>query len=481
VLFLIFTGAYLMWSTVPLSLGGAAQFDAGRLLLYPIRLLKVFVMDVLSEVSSLGSIFAIPVIMAVALGCGFGRKNLTLSLIGGIFAIIFGIALAKWLAISLGALTRSKRTRGETLIAVIGGIIGVGGAFAGQIAPAIVENTHLWETLQWTPPGVAVMAVMGAPNGVTFDRYLTALLLLTGYSLLLITVAFWVARRSALNMGGAAGKSTVAKSARVAHSGWKIPLVSQSTTGVIEKELRYAMRNAQLRMLAVIPLVFIGLKLTRTSGAHPRHGGAGAAFELGEHFGAYATGLIPALGVLYVFMLTSSLSCNSFAYEGGGMRSWILAPISRRSILAGKNLAIMVIALLYSILLLSVNEAVFRDLEAESIAYAAIAFVMFASILSFIGNWLSIYFPKRLQFGKRMNASGVTGLLILPILLAMGVIAAAPVFAAYITGSLLVKYVTLGALAVVAVALYLTLLPLQGRALAKRERDILEAVSGKDE
>jgi hypothetical protein len=106
---------------------------------------------------------------------------------------------------------------------------------------------------------------------------------------------------------------------------------------------------------------------------------------------------------------------------------------------------------------------------------------MFASILSFIGNWLSIYFPKRLQFGKRMNASGVTGLLILPILLAMGVIAAAPVFAAYITGSLLVKYVTLGALAVVAVALYLTLLPLQGRALAKRERDILEAVSGKDE
>jgi hypothetical protein len=80
-----------------------------------------------------------------------------------------------------------------------------------------------------------------------------------------------------------------------------------------------------------------------------------------------------------------------------------------------------------------------------------------------------------------MNASGVTGLLILPILLAMGAIAVAPVLAAYMTGSLVVKYVTLGVLSVVAVALYLTLLPLQGRALAKRERDILEAVSGKDE
>jgi hypothetical protein len=267
----------------------------------------------------------------------------------------------------------------------------------------------------------------------------------------------------------------------VEHIGWRIPLVSQSTTAVLEKELRYAMRNAQLRMLAIIPLVFIGLKLTRTSGAHPRHGGAGLPLALGEHFGALATGLFPALGVLYVFMLTSALSCNSFAYEGSGMRAWILAPISRRSILAGKNLSIMVVSLLFSLLLLSVNEAVFRDLSGESIVYVAITFVIFGSILSSIGNWLSIYFPKRLRFGKRMNASGVTGLLILPILLTMGVIAAVPVLAAYITGGLVVKYVTLGALAVVAVALYLTMLPLQGRALAKRERDILEAVSGKDE
>jgi hypothetical protein len=45
---------------------------------------------------------------------------------------------------------------------------------------------------------------------------------------------------------------------------------------------------------------------------------------------------------------------------------------------------------------------------------------------------------------------------------------------------LVVKYVTLLVFSVIAVGLYLILLPIQGHALARRERDILEAVSGKD-
>jgi energy-converting hydrogenase Eha subunit A len=37
-LFIIFAFLYLMWATVPLSLGGGSQFTPGRLLLYPVSL-----------------------------------------------------------------------------------------------------------------------------------------------------------------------------------------------------------------------------------------------------------------------------------------------------------------------------------------------------------------------------------------------------------------------------------------------------------
>ena len=40
--------------------------------------------------------------------------------------------------------------------------------------------------------------------------------------------------------------------------------------------------------------------------------------------------------------------------------------------------------------------------------------------MSIIGNWLSIRFPKRMKFGKRLNVSGVVGLLIIPLIILLG-------------------------------------------------------------
>src|SRR5215213_3657987 len=49
---------YLMWATLPLSIGGSKQFDAGKLLMYPITLRKLFAVDFLSELTTLHSVFA---------------------------------------------------------------------------------------------------------------------------------------------------------------------------------------------------------------------------------------------------------------------------------------------------------------------------------------------------------------------------------------------------------------------------------------
>ncbi|HWT03805.1 MAG TPA: hypothetical protein VN256_26390, partial [Pyrinomonadaceae bacterium] len=249
---------------------------------------------------------------------------------------------------------------------------------------------------------------------------------------------------------------------------------------VVEKELRYALRNAQLRMMAVMPLVLIAVRLLR--GSRPGEGSASSLRDLPvTSFAAYTEGLLVAAGVLYVFLILSSLACNLFAYDGGGMRSFILAPVARRTILLGKNLTICFLAFVFCAVLLAVNQLVFRDLTPAALGVAALTFVFFAACFSVIGNVLSIRFPKRLQFGKRMNASGVTGFLLIPIMLAL----AAPVFLAvffgYLAQSLMVKYVTLTLFAALAVALYGLSISAQARSLARREQEILEAVSGRSD
>ena len=116
-LFIIYTILYLMWATVPLSLGGGSQFTPGRLLLYPVSLSKLFALDFLSEFTSIASIFAIPIILFTAFGAGLGLENIFGAFAIAVLAIACGISITKWLSTSLSALMQKRRTRGETVLA----------------------------------------------------------------------------------------------------------------------------------------------------------------------------------------------------------------------------------------------------------------------------------------------------------------------------------------------------------------------------
>jgi hypothetical protein len=483
ILFMIFTLLYLMWATVPLSLGGGSQFTPGRLLLYPISLRKLFAIDFLSELTSIGSIFAIPTIIAVALGAGLGLSSLWLALLAALFATACGISIAKWLSTSMSALMQKRRTRGETLLALVGVVVGLGGAFVGELAIYLSRHGGELRGLRWTPPGAAAMALTEGLRPGGEGVYAVAILVLATYTLALVFITYLIARRAALGAGGAkrAASQTRAQIDAIRHTGWQLPFLSPQISAVIEKEFRYAMRNAQLRMMALMPLVLIGVRLAR--GNRP-----GTMSELPPEtalslnsFAAYTEGLLVAAGVLYVFLILSSLMCNLFAYEAGGMRAFILSPVDRRTILLGKNLTIWFLGFVFCSVLLGVNQLVFHDLSLQALLFAALSFLFFAACLAIIGNWLSIRFPKRLQFGKRMNASGVTGFLLIPILIGLAIPPFVAVVAGYYARSFAVKYATLALFAALAVALYGLLITGQGRMLARSEQDILEAVSGRNE
>jgi hypothetical protein len=470
IFFSMFGVLYLMWATVPLSIGGSKQFDAGKLLMYPITLRKLFAVDFVSELTTLHSVFAVPSMLAICIGAGLGSGNLTRALIVAFPAILFGVALSKWLSTVIGSLVRRKRARGETIVALIGAVAGLGAAVAGQVAPMLIERAESIRSLRWTPPGAAAFLLGADPAGDQL-AYAIAFLTLSAYAVVLIVATYWMARRAALGLEGRRKQKAVVDPHLTVegYSGWRLPFASAELSAIIEKELRYAMRNAQVRMMALMPLILIFIRLLNSENWNTRP-------QAPTDFLAYGSGLLATGGVLYVFLILAGLSCNLFAFEEGGMRALILSPVDRRKILVGKNIALTVIAFVFCTVLLILNAIVFRDLTAPDLLFIALSFVTFAAISSTVGNWLSIRFPKHMRFGKRMNVSGMAGVLLIPLIV---VLAVPPLFATlvgYFTESLLNAYLTLLVLALMSLGLYFAIINVHGRTLAKREVEILEAV-----
>jgi hypothetical protein len=177
-----------------------------------------------------------------------------------------------------------------------------------------------------------------------------------------------------------------------------------------------------------------------------------------------------------VFLILAGISCNLFAFEEGGMRTLILSPIDRRKILLGKNMVVTLMALVFATVLLVLNTIIFRDITAVNLLFLALSFIIFAALSSTIGNWLSIRFPKRRNFGKRFNVSGVAGLLLIPMVIVLATPPLVATLVGYFTRSLLNEYVMLALFTVLSVGLYFVVINFHGRSLAKHEIEILEAV-----
>ncbi|HEU4508955.1 MAG TPA: ABC transporter permease [Pyrinomonadaceae bacterium] len=470
IFFSIYGIVYLMWATVPLSIGGSKQFDASKMLIYPITLRKLFAVDYVSELTTLHSVFAVPALLALSIGAGLGSGNLAASWLVAVPAILFGVSLSKWLSTIIASLVRRKRARGETLLALIGAVAGLGAAAAGQLAPVLFKHAESLPWLRWTPPGAAAFMLSGS-EGDTL-AYAISFLTLSAYAVLLIVSTYRIARRAALGLEGRRRpRDPAAQSATLeGYTGWRLPFVSPDLSALIEKEIRYAMRNAQVRMMALMPLLLILLRVLNSRDI--RTMGRGGPND----FLTYAAVMFAAGGVFYVFVILVGMSANAFAFEEGGMRTLILAPVDRRKILLAKNIAVTVVAFIFSTVLLILNAIIFRDLTLPSLLFVLLSFFIFAALSSMVGNWLSIYFPKRQDFGKRMNVSGVAGLLFIPLIVVLAVPPFVATLVGFFTRSMLNQYLTLLVLTLLSIGLYLVVLNFQGRVLARREIDILESV-----
>jgi ABC-2 type transport system permease protein len=474
-LFFILTTAFLMWALMPLALGGGGRFEPSRMLLYPVSLGKLFAFDFVSDLSSIVAVFAVPATLALGVGAGLANGSLAGGILISVCAVAFGMSFSKLLSVGVGAMMRTKRTRGEMLLALLGAALGMSGVLLGQLMPLMERYAAYLERARWSPSGAAAYALAYGlkPGGASV--FAVSLLTLAAYAAACLALAYRIARRTALGAGGRSRRAKhtdVARAAKGAESyaGWQLPFVSPQFSALVEKELRYAVRNAQLRVIA---LMAVGLTIFM------RMAPWGGQRRSWSQFSQYADGAGAVFSVIYIFTLVSPLSTNLFGYDGAGMRALVLAPVSRRVMLAAKNTAVMFISLLLVTAGVFVGGLVFGDLTAPTLLFAALAFVTTGALYALYGNWLSMTFPARVRFGKRMNRSGVAGLLLFPFFLLLLLPPGLSIAAAHLAGSLAAKYVILAAFAALSVALYFLLLPAQARALERRELEILEAVTGR--
>lgn len=474
------TFAYLMWAVVPLGLEGGSRFEPRRMLLYPVSLRKLFAVDLLSELTNLSSIFAVPVVLAICLGAGLARGAAGRALLLGLLAVAFGVVASKLCAAFVGALMRAGRTRGETALALFGAVLGVSGIVMGQLIEHYLDHAPRYEAalknLRWTPTGALASGLTDGLAEGGGAPYALSALTLAAYTCAAVALTYAVARRSALGAGGAkkGARARAASAGRAAPgAGWQLPLLSAELSAVVEKELRYAARSAQMRGIALMAVALtVVMRLASGRGQMSRSWLASSD---------YTEGLQLTYGVLYIFLMLSAVSTNLFGYEGGGMRTLVLAPVDRRKYLVGKNLALTFVVAVLAAAAVLTNGLIFGGLTGASLASAALSFLTFAALFALGGNWLSLHFPKRIDLGRRMNRSGVAGLLIIPVVVVVALPPAAASLAAYAAGRPNLRYVILALFALASVAAYALLVGAQARTLAAREREIMEAVTGRGE
>lgn len=474
-LFGLVTVALVLWALLPLSLGSGSQFDPGPLLLYPVSLRQLFAVDLLSEFASLPSLFAAPSVLAIGVGAGLAAGRPLGGLLVAVCAVAFGQALSKLFATSISALMRRRRARGETVLALVGLIAALSGVIIQQSMLMVERAQSFPASLRWTPPGAATVALTSGLRAGGAE-YAVPLATLALYAFVAVALTYRVAVASLRGGGGKAKTHAVGRAEGTVRRmwGWQLPLVSATVSTVFEKELRYVARNAQLRVMTLMPVVMtFALRLS----VSPRRTGlAGVSPRVAPYFEGARAGL----SVFYAFVIMSALTANTFGFDGAGMRALILSPASRRAVLAGKNLATLSVTFVSALVVTIVNGIVYGDVTPHALLFAALVFAYLAGVFHTVGNEFSMRFPRRLRFGKRMGASGMAGVLMILVFIATLLPVVGAVLTGWLVESVWIEYVILALLAGASVATYFLLLDKQGRELTRREVDILEAVTVRD-
>lgn len=460
-------GVFLAWLILPLIVAtGTTTIDLRELLRFPVRFSSFLLLSLAYSLFDPVGLMALFWLGCIFAGVVAARPDAAL-LVAPAFAGLAAVALL----LSRGFMTfvesLFRRRRGREIFFTIF----VLAMLSLQVLAVVIEDylAPVWQYVQAHPgvllifpPSLAHAAVETALQGGVAGP-LTVAVALALYAGLLYRAH---RRRLLAQYRGedqSPGVAATAQAAPVA-PGWHLPALPGPVVALVEREVRYAARNGfTLMNLAIpvfLPALFAAVALS----------GENLPGFMTRDAGATFLGL-----VAYTQLVTSQLVFNQFAFEGHGIQFLFLAPVRFREVIAAKNLAYAA-AVLADVILIWIVLAVLGSAPgalATLTVFCALPLMLLAQMAA--GNLLSLYFPRRFDFGKfKQRQSGVSVLLgmvqqMVTLIIAGGIYALARWLDALWAAAL--AYVVLGA----AMATGYNLLLGHCDSVALRRREVLAA------
>ena len=471
-------GIFLFWQFVPvLASQTNPGFDGRNLLRFPIKFSTFFLM---SAAYGLADPFALAGILwhvAIGIGISIARPELrwwaALALAcSALMNLLFNRMLFTWME----RLLAKRRTREvvTALLILFFVCLQFSGVILQRWGPAlksILESyAGLWRAL---PPALAGTAIEHASDGDSVAALeTTGLLALYAISFGGLFAFRAHAQFTGEDLGESAApvrKKTVvprvqsSEPVSVAAPADASSLISAPVAAIFTKEFRYLYRNSMLLMNIFMPLVII-VFFGMTASMPSRHGGA-------SPFSRFNGGFAYPAAVAYLFLLIMNFCPNNLAYEGHGMERYFLSPVKFRDVMLAKNLFHGTLVGLEALLVLGVLTAMGHP-PGLLIILATWAALPFAALMHFgVGNWLSLQYPRKFEFGmRRQRPSGMTMVISFGLLAAvMGTIALVGAICLWLAGMWFLPIAYLGLSAAAVVVYRLMLESTTQQAIAQRD------------
>lgn len=400
---------FLFWQLFPIIATALTEtFDSSNLLRFPLSYRSFFIVRLvygsLDPATAMGSLWLI----GLFIGITVAKPSLFLA--AAMVLILFGamnVLLARTIFAWLERWLAQRRTR--EIMGLVFFVIIIGVQFIGPLTARFEHHSHAQATQygqvllpveRVLPPGLAAASIAQFSGG-NFTYGFAALLLLGVYA----ASCFWLfhirvmAQFRGENLSESAAAKSTSRSQKIpVRAGWEIPFVSGPTAAIFQKELTYLTRSGPMLFTLTMPVII--LLIFRLA---PGKNGINSFMNVAPNFAF-------PVGAAYALLMLTNLIYNNFGADASGVQFWFVSPAQLREVVRAKNLVHMAILAAEMVIVWIAVDLMFRT---PSFVYtvATIAAVLFAAPINFaVGNLLSIYSPKKLDFGTfgRQRAASTT-------------------------------------------------------------------------
>lgn len=470
---------FLFWQLFPIVATAFTEtFDSSNLLRFPLSYRSYFIVRLVY--GSLDPATAVGSLWLFGLFIGITAADPRMFFAAAIVLLLFGLAnvlLARMIFAWIERWLAKRRTR--EIMGIIFFLIIIGFQFIGPVMARLGGHSRVrfaqfaavipFERI--LPPGLAAASLAQFSRG-DFLAGLAALLLVGVYALSF----FWffhlrvlaqfrgesLSETSAALAGPRAAKLPV-------RPGWNVPLVSGPTAAIFQKELTYLTRSGPMLFTLLMPIVVL-LIFRLTPGT--THSSTMRGVPNANIMSDFAF----PIGAGYALLMLTNFIYNNFGSDASGVQFWFVAPAPLREVVRAKNLVHSTILAAEMLLVWIAVDFLYRP---PALAYTAatIAAVLFAAPVNLaVGNLLSLYSPKKFDFGtfgrQRANTTAFAALLVQGAM--FGLIALTFVLGRYLHDLWITTLALLVLAALAFVAYAIVLRRIDSLALSRREALISE-------